>query len=129
MKNYKWYFKLNKSKLTPPNWVFGVVWPILYILMLISLIIVWTDSKCAPFCMAIVLFFIQLFFNIMWTRVFFSEKNIKLSLFILISTLFFTIFTFIAFYYINKIGAYLLIPYILWLSFAFYLNWYIVKHN
>ena len=50
MENKDWYNKLKKSQLNPPNWVFSVVWPILYALMINSLILVWNDKKCFPYC-------------------------------------------------------------------------------
>ena len=125
----KWYKSLKQSKLTPPSWVFGVVWPILYTLMAIALYFTWTNKKCYPFCDALIFFFIQLFFNLIWTALFFRYKLLKIALFDLCLIFIFTIITFIKFYEINKVTSYLLLPYLIWLSLAFYLNYYIVFNN
>ena len=125
----EWYKSLNKSKLTPSSWVFGVVWPILYTLMAISLFFTWVDSKCYPFCDAVIFFFIQLFFNLIWTALFFKYKLLKVALFDLMFIIFFTLITFFKFYTINRFASFLLVPYLLWLLLAFYLNSYIVINN
>ena len=58
--NKEWYNTLNRAPWNPPSWVFGVVWPILYLLMGISLLLVWTNKKCYPYCKELIYFFIQL---------------------------------------------------------------------
>ena len=125
----EWYKKIKKSPLSPPNWVFGVVWPILYFLMFISLFIVWTNKKCYPYCSALNYFFIQLILNLSWTTIFFYYKRTLLALIDIILIICFTIITYIKFTKINKIAAYLLIPYLCWLFVAFSLNMYIVLFN
>ena len=127
--NKNWYNNLNKSSLTPPDWVFSVVWPILYTTMCISLYLVWTDKQCSPFCNPLLFFFIQLFFNVIWTTLFFKLQKPLWSLIDIIFVLLFTIITLKQFYKINKSSSYILIPYVIWLSFASYLNLYIVVNN
>lgn len=123
-----WYSKLNKSRLTPPDYIFGVVWPILYVLMFVALFKLITN--CKGRCnVAITLFFIQLCFNVVWTTIFFRWRNIGLALIDLVLTWGFTLLTIGAFYQIDRISAYLLVPYGLWLSFALYLNMYIYINN
>ena len=129
MYNRTWYNSLRKAPLSPPDWVFGTVWPILYTLLTISLLLVWTDKKCVPYCKPLTFFFIQLAFNLSWTTVFFRYKKTKLSLFITILIIVFTLYTYTQFNPINKTASYLLIPYLLWLLFATYLNGYIVVNN
>ena len=129
MYDKKWYNNLKKSRLTPPSWIFGIVWPILYLLMGISVIIVQSNKKCYPFCNQLIFFIIQLGFNLIWTTLFFKMKRPILALIDLIFTLGFTLITFYKFYFISKISSYLLLPYILWMCFAFYLNLYIVINN
>jgi len=129
MYNRTWYNSLRKAPLSPPDWVFGTVWPILYTLLTISLLLVWTDKKCVPYCKPLTFFFIQLAFNLSWTTVFFRYKKTKLSLFITILIIGFTLYTYTQFNPINKTASYLLIPYLLWLLFATYLNGYIVVNN
>tara|TARA_B100000282_G_C31724089_1_gene487492 strand:+ start:1664 stop:2047 length:384 start_codon:yes stop_codon:yes gene_type:complete len=125
----KWYDNLNKAPWTPPSWVFGVVWSILYAFMTLSLFLVWTNKKCFPFCKELVYFFIQLFFNLMWTPLFFQYKMPQLALLDLMATYLFTYLTYEQFNKINKFAAFLLIPYLAWLSLAFTLNLYIVLNN
>ena len=125
-----WYAALNKPPLNPPNWVFGPVWTILYTLMGISLFLLWKkgDSgiKIKP---AVIIFIIQLILNSAWSIVFFGVKSI-LGAFILITFLWLAIFiNMIQFNKISKTAAYMLLPYLLWVSFASYLNLFIYIHN
>ena len=124
-----WYKNLNRSKLSPPSWVFGIVWPILYLLMTVSFIIVQRNKKCFPFCSPLVFFIIQLGFNLIWTTLFFKMKLPLLALVDLMLTIIFTFITYYQFHSISKLGSYLLLPYIMWMCFAFYLNLYIVIYN
>ena len=118
-----WYNKLKKAPWTPPDYWFGIIWPILYTLMFISLYMVYNNRK------ALTLFVIQFVLNIIWTTIFFRLKMIKLALFDLILLLFVVVMTIRVFYSINKFAAILLLPYLLWLFVAFSLNLYIVIHN
>ena len=122
-----WYQNLNKSSLTPPGYVFGIAWTILYILMSISVWIIWNKEKKISF--PIQLYIIQLIFNFAWVALFFKYHCINESLFLL---LFIWMLVFIInkiFYSIDKIAGLLLVPYLIWLSFAYYLNYYIVQNN
>lgn len=139
-----WYATLEKPPWNPPNWVFGPVWTILYILMGISLYLLWTTLPKTPIIkkllhqagegsltkkIALSLFIIQLVLNLFWSIIFFGLKNPGLAL-IEIIVLWFTIAATI--YYtakINRPAAYLLVPYILWVSFASILNLAIVTLN
>lgn len=125
----KWYDNLNKAPWTPPGWVFGVVWSILYAFMTLSFFLVWTNKKCFPFCKELVYFFIQLFFNLMWTPIFFEYQMPELALLDLTATYLFTYLTYEQFNKINKFAGLLLIPYLAWLTLAFTLNAYIVLNN
>ena len=129
MENKQWYKNLKRSKLSPPSYVFGIVWPILYTLMFISLIILWTNKKCYPYCEPITYFLFQLFFNITWTNLFFNLKKPLWAFVDLCITLIFTLITYKKMMKFSKTAAYLLVPYILWLSFAFYLNAFIFVNN
>lgn len=116
-----WFVTLNKPFFSPPNWIFGPVWTTLYILMGISLYLVWV-SKSKIKQKAITLFFIQLELNVLWSILFFGMKSPILA-FVDIVVLLITIFlTIKSFYPISRLAAYLLIPYILWVSFAALLN-------
>lgn len=124
-----WYNNLNKSSLSPPSWVFSVVWPILYTIMTISLYFVWSNKKCYPFCKPIYFFIIQLIFNLIWTTLFFKMKKPLLAFIDICFIIVFTFITIKEFYKIDKISSYLLVPYLLWLLFASYLNGYILLNN
>ena len=119
-----WYINLIKPSFNPPNWVFGPVWTLLYLLMGISLYFVWVN-KSKQKKIALIWFSAQLILNTLWSILFFGLKN-PLAAFIEIIILWFTILmTIIYFYRIDKKSAYLLIPYILWVSFAAILNCFI----
>ena len=127
--NKLWYQSLNKSSLNPPEWVFKFVWPILYTMMAISLYLVWNNKKCYPFCKPLYFFFLQLGFNLIWTTLFFVYKKPLLSLIDILIIIGLTIITIIQFLKINKLAVYLLLPYLGWLLFALYLNFWIVLKN
>lgn len=121
-----WYKKLNKSSLTPPDYVFGIVWPILYIMIFTSIILnLYNNNKYCLNC-PITFFILQLVFNLIWTTIFFTYKKILLGLIDLFLVILFTI---IYMTKVNGLSLYLMIPYICWLLLAFYLNLYIYKNN
>ena len=128
-KNKDWYKSLKKSPISPPDWVFGVVWPILYILLAISFYLTYKNRKCIGICKPLIFFLIQLLFNLSWTTIFFRMKMIRLSFIIIIIIILLTIKTYIEMLKIDKRSAYFLIPYIVWLFFAGYLNMYIIRMN
>jgi tryptophan-rich sensory protein len=116
-----WYTTLVKPSFNPPGWVFGPVWTTLYILMGISLYLIWTNKKRTN--IALWMYGIQLVLNALWSFLFFGLRN-PLAAFIEIIILWIAIVaTIIYFYKISKPAAYLLIPYILWVSFAAVLNY------
>lgn len=121
-----WYSGLVKPFFNPPNWVFGPVWTILYVLMGVSLYLVWTRS---PSRIAVTFFIIQLMLNFLWSFLFFYFKNPLLAFIDIILLLIMIILTIIQFYPISKTAAFLLIPYILWVSFATILNFSIYYLN
>lgn len=123
-----WYVTLNKPFFSPPNWIFAPVWTILYILMGISLYLVWT-SRGKIKQNALSIFFVQLGLNVLWSIIFFGLKN-PIFAFVDIVALWIGIFlTIKSFTKINKLAGNLLIPYLLWVSFATLLNLSIVILN
>lgn len=124
-----WYKSLNKAPWTPPSYVFGIVWPILYVLMGISFLLVWKNKKCFPYCSPLTYFLIQLGFNLIWTTLFFVMKKPLLALLDICLIIYFAIQTYNRFIKINRLAAYLLVPYLLWLLLAFIMNFYIVLMN
>ena len=125
----QWYQNLPRSKLSPPSWVFGVVWPVLYLMMGISLFLVWENPKCYAFCPPLVYFLLQLALNLTWTTLFFKYRLIGWSLASLFLIIVLTAITIAKFYPISRLAAGLLVPYLLWLIFASYLNSYIVYNS
>ncbi|MDP2638486.1 MAG: TspO/MBR family protein [Candidatus Levybacteria bacterium] len=121
-----WYASLNKPFFNPPNFIFGPVWTVLYFLMGVSLYIVWNKNLKNKKDKAIKVFALQLVLNLLWSLVFFGLHQPLLA-FIVIVMLWIAIFMTIKhFYKVSKLSAYLLIPYILWVSFAAFLNLFIV---
>lgn len=125
-----WYLYLNKPFFSPPNWVFGPVWTLLYFLMGVSVFIIWNKGlKKDRNRAAVSLFGYQLVLNFFWSIIFFGFRSPILGL-IEIVILWILIFkTIQAFYKISKPAAYLLIPYLAWVSFASILNLAIVVLN
>ena len=114
-----WYSTLIKPSFNPPDWLFGPVWTILYILMAIAIWNVWIKSKNINL---VYLYFIHLFFNTTWSVVFFGFNQIELALINLIVLILFIVILFRKYKVISKLSAYLMIPYFLWCCFAFLLN-------
>lgn len=121
------YIKLNKSKLTPPNYVFGIVWPILYMVMAISFGIIY--QKCNKLCFPLKIFMVHILFNIIWTYLFINFKNKLIALIDIIIMIFLLIYCMLEFRKYSILASNILIPYLIWLGFATYLNLYIVVNN
>lgn len=114
-----WYASLVKPSFNPPSWIFGPVWTILYTLMGVSLYIILSKGlKKKEVSVAVNLFVWQLIANSLWSIIFFGMKNIQLALIEILLLLVLVFTTIKKFYKINKVAAYLLIPYFLWGSFA-----------
>lgn len=119
---------LNQSALTPPPWVFSVVWTVLYLLMGFSFYLIYQSSDKNK-SLAYSFYTAQLFLNFLWTFTFFTLDNYSLSLFIIVLLLVSIAGMIITFYPINKKAAYLQLPYFIWVCFATYLNWQIYILN
>ena len=124
----EFYKNLKKPNFTPPSSIFKLVWPILYILMAISLFLVLISSSALK-TMAVSIFIFQLFLNIIWSPVFFIFGKIRLALIISILLTVSVLFMMFIFYEISVLACFLQIPYFLWLCFATVLNWNFVKLN
>jgi tryptophan-rich sensory protein len=125
-----WFATLQKPSFAPPNWVFAPVWTSLYILMGISLFLVWQkghEDKTVK--AAIYLFAGQLVLNALWSFVFFGLRSPLLGLIEIIILWIAILATIMSFMKISRTAAYLLIPYILWVSFASIVNFSIWSLN
>ena len=125
-----WYATLEKPALNPPSFIFGPVWAALYFLMGVSAFLVWRKGwELKKVRGALAVFGIQLFLNAIWSIVFFGLQSPGWALVNIVALWFAILFTIIVFYKISKPAAYLLLPYILWVSFATYLNYAIWTLN
>jgi len=118
-----WYTALRKPGWTPPNWLFVPVWTLLFILMGLALYLVirHTHSRRRRW-LALILFGLQLALNILWSILFFGQRHVLLALGELLILWLAIVATVLSFYGINRRAAYLLLPYLLWVSFAAFLN-------
>ena len=117
-----WYTTLAKPDFTPPNYVFGPVWIILYFLMGISLYLVWTN-KTLKSSKPLIIFGVQMFLNALWSIVFFGLESPMFGLLIIVTLWGIIALTIFSFWKISKPSAYILLPYITWVSIATYLNY------
>ena len=121
---------INKPSLSPPGWVFPVVWTILYILMGIASYIVLTSGQSQyKIKMALAVYLIQLAFNFVWPIIFFNAQKYLLAFVWLIILWVLILITTVLFGNISKTAGKLMIPYLLWVTFAGYLNYSIYMLN
>ncbi len=113
---------LNKPPLSPPGWLFPVVWTILFVLMGIASYIVLERGSFAETRTALFFYGVQLFFNFFWSIFFFNFELYYFSFLWLLALWVLIIITAVLFFRISKPAGYLMIPYILWVTFAGYLN-------
>ena len=118
----EFYTSFEKPPLSPPGWLFGVVWPVLYLLMGIAAYIIYQSPKTSDRNKATNLYWLQLFVNFLWPIIFFRFGWYWISVIVILVLDVLVIMTINWFYKINKTAGYLLIPYLLWLLFATYLN-------
>lgn len=125
-----WYVYLNKPFFTPPSWLFGPVWTLLYLLMGISAYLVFRNGfKKKEVEHALYLFITQLTLNLLWSFIFFGYKLLFLAYIEIIVLWIFIFLTIKAFYKVDKLAGKLMIPYIFWVTFASFLNLAVVLLN
>ena len=122
----EWYSELNKPVWTPPNWIFPVAWPILYLLMSYSGA---TLANLESSGSALALWSLQISLNTLWTPVFFGLKNLKLGLIIIILLLVSVAICTYVFWLYAWISGLLFLPYLAWVVFAAALNAAVFKLN
>ena len=113
-----WYAALNKPAYNPPDWIFGPVWTALYIMMGVAFYLFWKKKARK----AITIFIIQLALNTLWSILFFGLKSPFLALMDIILLWAFILATILTGRKFSKAASYLLVPYLLWVSYAFVLN-------
>lgn len=119
-----------KPALTPPGWVFGVVWTLLYILMGISAAQIWLAPESLQRSRGLNLYVAQLIVNFFWSLIFFNAQAFGFAVIWLLFLWVLVLLMILQFRKVNKLAALLQIPYLVWLTFAAYLNigvWYLNK--
>ena len=114
-----WYSEIILPSFNPPSWVFAPVWTTLYIMMALAIWKIWINSFDLK---TLQLYFIHLFFNGTWSIVFFGLHQIAFALINLFIILIFIVLLMKRYFYLDKISFYLMIPYLLWSSYALILN-------
>ena len=117
-----WFDRLIKPFFMPPGWAFGVVWPILYLLLGLALALVLAEPPSTKRRNALILFFLQLALNFAWSPIFFAAHRIQLALGVIVAMAGFAALTAGQFRQIRPLAGALMVPYLLWLCFAFALN-------
>ena len=122
-----WYSMIIKPSFNPPEWVFAPAWITLYLAMSVAIWLVWINPKRAE--KIVYIYFIHLLINGSWSIFFFGLHLILASLIIIAVIIFFVIWLIKLYYPINKLSSFLMVPYLMWLSYAFVLNFYIFILN
>ncbi len=124
-----WYTTISKPEWNPPSWIFGPVWITLYTLMGIAAYMVWQQREVPNAKLALWIYGVHLVFNALWSILFFGLKNPGLAFAEIIVLLVLIVITTLLFWKINPLAGGLMIPYIVWVSFAAFLNYTIWQLN
>ena len=122
-----WYSQLVKSNFNPPDWIFAPVWTTLYLMMTLAIWIFWHSKKRDM--NTVYIYFIHIVFNATWSIAFFGLPQILLALFILLVLIFLIIILILRFKRVNLVSYYLMIPYLLWTTYALFLNFNLLILN
>ena len=117
-----WFDSLQKPFFMPPGWVFGTVWPILYVLLGIAVALVLATPSSPARSKALLLFFVQLALNFAWSPVFFAAHGVRLALMIIFVIAALAAMAAGQFWRIRRLAGALMLPYLAWLCFAAALN-------
>lgn len=124
-----WYAALHKPAWSPPNWIFGPVWTLLYLMMGVAVWLVWRERGFTGAPLALTLFAVQLTLNALWSIIFFGWRQPGLALAEIILLWTFIFLTMLSFWRISPPAAWLMWPYLLWVTFAGFLNLSIRRLN
>ena len=122
-----WYSELVKSNYNPPDWIFAPVWTTLYLMMTLAIWFYWHSKNREM--NTIYIYFIHIIFNTTWSIVFFGLHQILLALIVLMILIILIIILILRFKRVNYVSSYLMIPYLLWSSYALFLNFNIYILN
>ncbi len=121
-----WYQALNKPTWNPPSWLFAPVWTFLYVSMAVAAWLVWKRGSERP---ALRYYLVQLALNALWTPVFFGAHQLGWGLVVIIALWAAIVLTLREFWAVSRPAAWLLVPYLAWVSFATFLNFTILRLN
>ena len=121
--------RINKPSIQPPKWIFKYIWTVLFLLMAASFIIILFKPQSEVKYVSFFIFFIQLFLNIFWTKVFFKEHNLKKAFVIAVILTIFVLLMIIYFFKLSFLAGLLQLPYLFWLVFACILNKILIDLN
>jgi len=124
-----WYLTINRPVWIPPSWLFGPVWTALFIMMGVALYLIWSTKMSNRVRMSLKLFAAQLVLNVLWSVLFFGMGNFWLAFGEILVLWIFILITIVSFEKVNKVASWLMVPYLLWVTFASYLNFTIASLN
>lgn len=118
----EWYPRLRKPPGTPASWIFGPVWTMLYVLMAIAAWLVWRDYGWRGGRSALFIFFAQLGLNMAWSGIFFGARLPGVAFAEIVLLWLAILFNIVIFHWLTPLAALFLVPYLLWVTYASYLN-------
>ena len=124
-----WYLSIAKPSWTPPGWVFGPVWTVLYLTMAVSAWLVWRERKKARLRTPMMLFVAQLVLNLAWSAAFFTMQNPRLGCLVIVILWVLILGMIVEFREVRPLAGRLLLPYLGWVTFAAFLNFTIWRLN
>ena len=124
-----WYASLRKPTWTPPNWIFGPVWSVLYVSMAVAAWVVWRKRQSVAVVVPLSLFMVQLALNLGWSVVFFGLQNPDGACIEIVLLWAAIVATLVAFWRVTATAGWLLVPYLGWVTFAVALNFAIWQLN
>ena len=125
----EWYTNIAKPSWTPPGWLFGPVWGLLYLSMSVSAWLVWRKRSTSEALLSLALYLLQLLLNGLWSWLFFGRQWIGSALIDLVALVILVAITVVMFLRVHKTAGLLLLPYLLWICFAAALNFQIWRMN
>lgn len=124
-----WYWNMNKPTWNPPDWVFAPVWSLLFIMMAVAAAMVWSRRGASGAWLAIACFVLQLILNVAWSWLFFGFHRPDLAFYEVIPFWLMIVLTTALFWRISPTAGKLMVPYVLWVGFASYLNFVLWRMN
>lgn len=125
----EWYAALDKPPFNPPSWVFGPVWSLLYLMMAVAAWLVWLRRDTRPVTLALVVWLLQLVLNAIWSWLFFGLERLDLALYEMSALWLGILVCLVLFMRVRRAAGWLLVPYLAWVSFAWVLNFSLLRLN